>query len=177
VEAGKLAFVPQPIMLPAIVKDVTDIMAAAAEKKNITLVVDIDPKLPQLFLDPARLKQVLFNYLSNAIKFTPDDGTVSVRARREGSAQVHIEVEDTGIGIASADLPRLFCEFEQLDRGVDRRHQGTGLGLALTRRLVEAQGGRVGVTSDLGRGSVFFLVLNLVQGAEPSAVATKPQSA
>jgi len=166
VEAGKMEFAPEPISLAAIVKDVGDIMRAAAEKKNITMSVDLDPRLPQLVLDPARLKQVLFNYLSNAIKFTPDDGRVTVRARREGDAHVRIEVEDTGIGIAPSDLPRLFSEFEQLDQGLDKRHQGTGLGLALTRRLVEAQGGRVGVTSDLGRGSVFYLVLNIVHGTD-----------
>jgi PAS domain S-box-containing protein len=172
VEAGKLEFAPERISLPVLVKDVGDIMRAAAEKKNITVAVDIDPALPDLVLDPARLKQVLFNYLSNAIKFTPDDGRVTVRARREGGAHVRIEVEDTGIGIATSDLPRLFSEFEQLDQGLDKRHQGTGLGLALTRRLVEAQGGTVGVSSNLGRGSVFYLLINLVHGTDSAAERT-----
>jgi PAS domain S-box-containing protein len=166
VEAGKMEFTPESIALPGIVKEVGDIMRSAADKKNITMALDIEPELPELTLDPARLKQVLFNYLSNAIKFTPDDGRVTVRARREDPEHVRIEVEDTGIGIGATDLPRLFSEFEQLDQGLDKRHQGTGLGLALTKRLVEAQGGRVGVTSDLGRGSVFFLVLNVVHGTD-----------
>jgi PAS domain S-box-containing protein len=166
VEAGKLLFAPETISLPAIVKDVGDIMRSEAQKKNITVAVDIEASLPDLVLDPVRLKQVLFNYLSNAIKFTPEDGRVIVRARREGHDHFRIEVEDTGIGVSAADLPRLFSEFEQLDQGLNKRHQGTGLGLALTRRLIEAQGGQVGVSSDLGRGSVFYLVLNLIHGTD-----------
>ena len=102
---------------------------------------------------------MLYNYLSNAIKFTPAGGQVTVRARAAGSDRFRLEVEDTGIGIAAADLPRLFVEFQQLDAGHAREHQGTGLGLALTRRLVEAQGGVVGVTSTPGVGSVFHVVL------------------
>ncbi len=166
VEAGKMEFAPEPLSLAEVVGDVGDIMHAAAEKKNIKMTFDIERTLPKLVLDPARLKQALFNYLSNAIKFTPEDGSVTVRARLEGTSHVRIEVEDTGIGIAAGDLPRLFSEFEQLDQGLDKRHQGTGLGLALTRRLVEAQGGRVGVRSALGRGSGFYLVLNLVHGTD-----------
>ena len=107
----------------------------------------------------ARLKQALYNYLSNAIKFTPEGGSIALSARPEGAAMLRIEVEDSGIGIAEADLPRLFVEFQQLDAGLGRQHGGTGLGLALTRRLVQAQGGDVGVRSTPGQGSVFHLVL------------------
>ena len=97
----------------------------------------------------------------NAIKFTRPGGQVTLRAMPEGSAHFRIEVEDTGVGIAAADLSKLFVEFQQLDSGYTKRHQGTGLGLALTRRLVQAQGGHIGVRSTLGVGSVFHLILNL----------------
>ena len=109
---------------------------------------------------------MLYNYLSNAIKFTPDEGSVTVRARAEDAAHFRLEVEDTGIGIAAADLPRLFTEYQQLDAGYAKQQQGAGLGLALTRRLVEAQHGSVGVRSTPGVGSVFHLVLNRVHGTD-----------
>ena len=109
-------------------------------------------RIDRVTLDPARLKQVLYNYLSNAIKFTNDGGHVQVRARPEGPDMFRLEVEDDGIGIAENDLGRLFVEFQQLDAGAAKRHSGTGLGLALTKRIVEAQGGSVGVRSTPGPG-------------------------
>ena len=159
VESGKFEFIPEPVTLAPLVTEVEGILLTATQRKRIELVSEIDPSLGELVLDPARLKQVLYNYLSNAIKFTPEGGRVTVRALAEGVAAFRIEVEDNGIGIAEADLPRLFVEFQQLDAGLTKQHQGTGLGLALTRRLVQAQGGTVGVRSQPGAGSVFHLVL------------------
>ena len=101
---------------------------------------------------------MLYNYVSNALKFTPAGGRVTVRVLATG-ATFRLEVADTGIGIASQDIPRLFTAFEQLDSGTRKRHAGTGLGLALVKRLVEAQGGAVGVTSSLGAGATFFATL------------------
>ena len=172
VESGKFEFVPEPTRLPLIVKEVQDILHTSTLRKRIAMLTDIDPGVADLVLDPARLKQVLYNYLSNAIKFTADGGCVTVRARAEGRDRVRIEVQDTGIGIAEADMSRLFVEFQQLDAGLSKAHQGTGLGLALTRRLVEAQGGTVGVRSAPGVGSVFHLVLDRRHGAKHSARAT-----
>jgi PAS domain S-box-containing protein len=159
VEAGKMDFFPEPLDLSRTVQEVTAILGSAAAAKQIQLRADLDPTLGTLRLDPARLKQVLYNYLSNALKFTPDGGSVVVRTCAEGADRFRIEVQDTGIGIAAQDLERLFVEFQQLDTRGDRRRPGTGLGLALTRRLVEAQGGTVGVRSTPGRGSVFHAVL------------------
>jgi DNA-binding response OmpR family regulator len=110
--------------------------------------------------------------MSNAIKFTAADGHVIVRAMAEGPEHFRIEVEDTGIGISAADLPRLFTEFQQLDAGYSKQHQGTGLGLALTRRLVQAQGGQVGVRSTVGVGSVFHVVLNRTDGLDTQRAET-----
>jgi PAS domain S-box-containing protein len=159
VESGKFEFFPERVNLSQLVTEVRDILQTAIARKHLVFTIDIDPTLGDLVLDPARLKQVLYNYLSNAIKFTPEGGRVTVRARAEGPAHFRLEVEDTGVGIAEADLPRLFVEFQQLDGSYSKQHQGTGLGLALTRRLVQAQGGSVGVRSTRGQGSVFHLVL------------------
>ena len=166
VESGKFDFFPEAVDLPTVLKEVQDILHTASLRKNIVLVTEIDPAVAGLRLDPSRLKQVLYNYLSNAIKFTAEHGRVTVRAFAQGPDHFRLEVEDTGIGIAPADLPRLFTEFQQLDAGYSKQHQGTGLGLALTRRLVQAQGGSVGVRSTLGVGSVFYLVLNRVHGTD-----------
>ena len=159
VESGKFEFHPEPIDLPQLVQASLDVLHTAIQRKHLTLATEIDPQLTGLVLDPARLKQVLFNYLSNAIKFTPERGRVLLRASPAGPLHFRIEVEDSGIGIAPADLPRLFSEFQQLDTGHNKQHAGTGLGLALTRRLVAAQGGSTGVRSQLGVGSIFDLLL------------------
>jgi PAS domain S-box-containing protein len=165
VESGRLDFSPAPLQLPALVKEVTDILQAELERKHLALTIDLDRHIGELQLDHSRLKQALFNYLSNAIKFTAPGGRITVRGRAEGPSQFRLEVEDSGIGIAQEDIPRLFNEFTQLDTGYDKHHPGTGLGLALTRRLIEAQGGQVGVRSVLGTGSVFHLVLDRLPGA------------
>jgi CheY-like chemotaxis protein/anti-sigma regulatory factor (Ser/Thr protein kinase) len=177
VEAGKLEFFPGEVDLAALLKEVVDILKPAVQRKRIELNVEVDAALGALLLDAARLKQVLFNYLSNAIKFTPNQGRVWVRARRADEAHLRIEVEDTGIGIAAADIPRLFSEFHQLNAGLEDENGGTGLGLALTRRLIEAQGGSVGVTSTMGHGSVFHLVLNRVHGTDQALGAAGPPAA
>jgi signal transduction histidine kinase/DNA-binding response OmpR family regulator len=159
VEAGKFEIYPETLDLDATVQEVCNIVRGEADKKALTLRVEPHPTLAEVVLDPARLKQVLYNYLSNAIKFTPHGGHVTVRIGPEDAQHFRIEVEDDGIGISEANVARLFVSFQQLDAGYTKRHQGTGLGLALTRRLVELQGGRVGVHSRLGEGSTFFAVL------------------
>ena len=174
VESGKFEFFPEPVALRQLVGEVSNVLLTSVQRKQLSLQIEVDDGLTDVLLDPARLKQVLFNYLSNALKFTPDGGRVVVRAMPEGAQRLRIEVEDTGIGIAAEDLPRLFIEFQQLDAGYDKRHQGTGLGLALTRRLVEAQGGSVGVRSTPGQGSVFHLVLPRQTVATDAALAAAP---
>ncbi len=169
VESGRFEFFPEPVQLPLLVGEVKDILQTAMQRKKIVFSVDIDGALDGLVVDPARLKQVLYNYLSNAIKFTPDGGHVGVRAVAEGESHFRLEVHDNGIGIHEVDLPRLFVEFQQLDAGHGKQHQGTGLGLALTRRLVQAQGGTVGVRSAPGVGSVFHLVLRRWPALDPAA--------
>ncbi|MDP2316856.1 MAG: response regulator [Pseudomonadota bacterium] len=159
VEAGKVEFHPEDLAPGAIILEVESILGATARAAGIELAAELDPQLGSVRVDPARLKQLLYNYVSNALKFTDAGGRVVVRATVESTDTWRIEVEDTGVGIAEADLQRLFVEFQQLDTGSARKHEGTGLGLALTRRLVEAQGGSVGVRSTVGVGSVFHALL------------------
>jgi signal transduction histidine kinase len=159
VESGRMEFHPESVDLAALVGEIRDVLRGVAVRKRIRLDMTVDPAIGPMVVDPAKLKQVLYNYLSNAVKFTPEDGSVSLRVAPEGADAVRIEVQDTGPGIDEEDLARLFVEFQQLDGGPGRQHEGTGLGLALTKRIVEAQGGQVGVRSTPGQGSVFFAIL------------------
>jgi signal transduction histidine kinase len=140
------------------VNEVRDVVRPLADRKDITLRTAVPGGFPAA-TDPSRFKQILYNYLSNAVKFTPGGGEVEVRVTPEGDSQFRLEVEDNGLGIAPEEIPRLFQEFQQL--ASRKPEQGTGLGLALTRHIVEAQGGRVGVRSVPGKGSVFSAVLPL----------------
>ncbi|MGH7408296.1 MAG: sensor histidine kinase, partial [Candidatus Methylomirabilales bacterium] len=162
VEAGK--FVLEPVALPveATLEDILVIARGLANKKAQTIEAQIEPDLPPLQADPVRFKQILFNLLSNAIKFTPEQGRITLGARRapETGDCLEISVTDTGIGIKAEDLPRLFQEFVQLEAAATKRYEGTGLGLALTKRLVELHGGRIWAESaGESRGSTFTVVL------------------
>ena len=158
IEAGKMEFQYQTVNLGDLVKETIDAVRAIAAAKRIVIAMRVDLQLGDVWADPAKLRQVVFNYLSNAIKFSPEDSMVDVTAAFEGPGHYRIQVEDYGVGIRAEDLPRLFTEFGQLGPS-ERAHHGTGLGLAITKRLVEALGGRVGVESEFGRGSRFYAVL------------------
>jgi PAS domain S-box-containing protein len=158
IEAGRTEFHPEPVSPAKLVEEVTSILGHMAGRKQVrieTYVCDIGG----VVVDASRFKQVLYNYLSNAIKFTNEGGQVSVRLEPAGDRDFRLDVVDTGIGIAPEDLGRLFIEFQQLDSSAAKRYEGTGLGLALTKRMVEAQGGSVAVSSTLGQGSTFSAVL------------------
>jgi PAS domain S-box-containing protein len=161
VEAGKMEFRPEALDLQKVTSEVKDILRGLAGTKKISVEVQIDPSLPTVLLDGSKFKQVLYNFLSNALKFTPDNGRVTVKAFPEGRGMFRLSVEDTGIGIKPGDMHRLFIEFQQLDQGTAKKYAGTGLGLALTKRIVEAQGGRVDVQSRPGVGSTFSAILPL----------------
>jgi PAS domain S-box-containing protein len=165
VEAGKMEFRPEPARLETLVHEVCDVMRPLAEKKGIVLSVQTAANLT-VVIDPSKFKQILYNYVSNAVKFTPEGGKVAVRVTREESSSFRLEVEDTGIGVEPQQIARLFQEFQQLPNNRNAG-QGTGLGLALTRHIVEAQGGSVAVRSVPGSGSVFSAVLPLVTVPTP----------
>ncbi len=158
---GKLRLTLVPTNLPAVVRAAIESVGPSAAAKNITLdlVVDGDPVVMG---DPDRLQQVVWNLLTNAIKFTPPNGRVTLRAELEGST-ARIRVSDDGIGIAADDLPLIFDRFRQVDSSTTRAKGGLGLGLAIVRHLVQAHGGSVDVTSDgPGHGSAFTIEIPAV---------------
>jgi PAS domain S-box-containing protein len=161
VESGKMEFFPEQVDLPALIAEVRDVLRGLAAGKHLKVEVSVDAELASAVVDPSRLKQVLYNYLSNAIKFTPDRGHIDIRILAEGQAFFRLDVEDSGIGIKEEDLGRLFVEFQQLDASSAKRYQGTGLGLALVKTIVEAQGGRVEVRSTINIGSTFSAIFPL----------------
>ncbi len=170
VESGKMEFRMETVTLPALLCEVRDVLRILAERKGIFVSIDTGD-VDQVVTDASRLKQVVYNYLSNAIKFTPEGGAIQIRARWEGGRAFRVEVEDTGPGIHEADIERLFADFQQLDSA--KSGLGTGLGLALTKHIVEQQGGDVGVRSQLGSGSVFFAVLPIKFPTDSSALRSR----
>jgi PAS domain S-box-containing protein len=161
VEAGRMDVYAEAFEPAAAVASVLAVIAPLAQKKQVRLMPP-ECAVPQVMLDPHKFRQVLFNLLSNAVKFTEPGGHVQLSVQPEGEGRLRMEVRDTGIGIAPADMPRLFQAFGQLDSGLSRRAEGTGLGLALTRRLVELQGGSIEVQSTPGVGSTFSVLLPVV---------------
>jgi len=153
---------PEPVVVATLLNEATGSVQAQVQKHEHTLVVMPPPPELRVFADGGRVRQVLLNLLSNAIKFTPDGGRITVVAAPVNGADdsvVRITVTDTGIGIAPEDQPKLFKEFSQLDASASRKYEGTGLGLALSRQLVELHGGSMGVESEMGKGSTFWFTL------------------
>jgi PAS domain S-box-containing protein len=157
--SGKVRLDIKPVVLSAIVEEALDAIRPAAEAKSISLDINIDPAADELRADPARLQQVIWNLLSNSIKFTPPDGSVKLTGKRiDGMAE--ISVSDTGEGIKPDFLPYVFDRFQQGDSSMTRRHGGLGLGLAITRHLVEMHGGTIEAESDGdGHGATFTIKL------------------
>jgi len=178
VEAGRMTLKLESFSVSDVVGDVLATIEPIATKKRIAIKADV-AAAGKLEADAGKFKQMLLNLASNAVKFTPEGGMVSMDARRlpEG---VEIAVTDTGIGIAQSDLDRLFKEFQQLDSGPGRRQEGTGLGLALTKRLARLHGGDVRVVSEVGKGSTFTISLPLrptpSRQLAPPAVSAPPAS-
>jgi PAS domain S-box-containing protein len=159
VESGKMEFHPETLDINVIITEVCDILRTLIAKSKIRLNINVDQNISTIIIDPGKLKQVLYNYISNAIKFTQEEGSINIRVYPEGANFFRLEVEDSGIGISEHDIPKLFAEFQQLDSSLNKKYQGTGLGLALTRRIAEALGGQIGVKSILGKGSTFYITL------------------
>jgi signal transduction histidine kinase len=168
IAAGRMQLKPEPVEVAALLEETAASVQAQVQKHGHTLAVTPPLQNVRVLADRGRIRQVLLNLLSNAIKFTPDGGRIAVvaaPANGDGadSAEVRIAVTDTGIGIAPEDQPKLFKEFSQLDASASRKYEGTGLGLALSRRLVELHGGTIGIDSEMGKGSTFWFTLPRVR--------------
>ncbi len=157
--SGKLRLSVTRMQLSTVMHAAADVVRPAAEAKGVRLVVDVDPDLGSMMGDPDRLQQVVWNLLTNAVRFTPSKGRVTVRAERQGS-NMTVVVQDTGAGIPAAHLPHIFERFRQVDSTTTRQHGGLGLGLAIVRHLSEAHGGSVVAESDgPGQGTTFTVSL------------------
>lgn len=199
VEADRMGLELTPFALPEVLKAALDSFRPQAEAKGIEFQLRLETCPKTLLADPLRFKQIVLNLLSNAVKFTLEGGTVAVSAtavygssftvhergedayqpstvsRERREAFVEIVVQDTGIGIQAEDLPKLFQEFTQLDASLDRRHQGTGLGLALTKKLVELHGGTIHAHSPgEGQGTTFTVTLPLEGPRAPASPLDRP---
>nr|WP_204126598.1 ATP-binding protein [Pseudomonas ogarae] len=170
-EAGKFELCPTPVDLNTAVGVLAEDAAMVAEGKGCTLTCSIDPALGTVFLDPRHFEKILLNLVSNAIKFTPAGGTVHLAVTALDGERFELAVQDSGIGIAPDKLPLLFQRFSQIDNSATRHYSGTGIGLALVKDLVELMGGEVGVNSEPGQGSCFFVRLPL--GTEQDTVPTE----
>ncbi len=166
VEAGRMELNPVGFSLPDALSSVVSTMHALSDRKDVQITIDVRDAPSSIVADPQKFRQVMFNLLSNAIKFTRPGGRVEITARlvperssKESDASILISVTDTGIGIRPADLDRIFEEFEQIDSVYGREQQGTGLGLALTRKLVQLHGGAIWADSTPDRGSTFSFTL------------------
>ena len=174
--SGKVRLDLQPVELPAVIEQAIETVRPAADAKGIRLEPSLDPRAGPVSGDPERLRQILWNLLSNAVKFTPRGGRVQIRLERVNS-HVEITVSDTGAGISAEFLPYVFDRFRQADAGIGREHGGLGLGLAISRHLVELQGGRIAGASDgPGKGSTFRVELpvRIVHGASSELARASP---
>jgi signal transduction histidine kinase len=162
VEAGKIELRPEDLDLARVVEQVGAVMRPLAERKRLELSVTAPEDLGRIHHDGGRLRQILLNLASNAVKFTPEGGHVSIAAQRLDH-DVEIVVRDSGIGLSEADLSTIFEEFRQIDSPYARSQEGTGLGLALVKRFVELMGGTIAVSSTAGVGSMFVVRLPVRQ--------------
>ena len=162
VEAGRMDLELATFDLPTAISNAMTLIRERAQRHGIALGHDADPQLGDIVADERKLKQILLNLLTNAVKFTPDGGRIDVSARRDAD-NVVIAVHDTGIGIAAEDQQAVFEEFRQVGRDYTNKQEGTGLGLALTRRFVELHGGRIWVDSEPGKGSTFTFTIPLTR--------------
>ncbi|HEY9616292.1 MAG TPA: response regulator [Microcoleaceae cyanobacterium] len=187
IESGQLELDCSSTSIALLCQSSLSLIKQQALKKQIQLEINLEPNLPQLYIDERRIRQVLINLLANAVKFTLEGGRVKLEVSYQQGAVgtdselgicqdwLHIAITDTGIGIASKDISKLFQPFIQIDSALNRNYEGTGLGLALVKRLVELHGGYVSVTSQVGVGSCFTIALpGITSATSPQSEAPDP---
>ena len=175
IEAGKVDLVPVEFDFEQLLQRVVNVVSLRAEESEIKLSVYIDGAIPAFLVgDDRRLAQVITNLLGNAVKFTPEYGTISLNAylieEENGVCTIKISVEDTGIGISPDQQARLFQAFQQVENSTSRKFSGTGLGLVISKSIVELMGGRIEVESETGKGSKFAFTVKMERGKEKQIV-------
>ena len=175
IEAGRLELYPETVKIDEFCQGCLAFVRTQALQKKIDVTFEPDGRVAKFTADPTRLKQVLVNLLTNAVKFTPEGGRIGLTvAAPAGEDVVRFTVWDTGIGIADQDTPKLFRAFTQIDSGLSRAQEGTGLGLALVAKLVELQGGNVAIASEPGHGSRFTVTLPRIASPTPADAVVPP---
>lgn len=161
IEAGRMEIRSEPLSINDLFEGLTTILKPLAEQRPVTIATSVAPDVPILHSDPGKLQQVLYNFLSNAIKFSPEGSTIDLSASREGTDHVRISVADRGPGIDPEKQAMIFEKFRQIDGSVTRSHSGSGLGLAISKELTQLMGGSIGVRSVPNEGAIFWVVLPL----------------
>jgi signal transduction histidine kinase len=167
IEAGRMELDPSEFDLPVAVENTLILLRERAHRRGITLSLDIEETVGAIHADERKVKQVVLNLLSNALKFTPEGGRIDVRVRARDDA-IEISVTDTGVGIAPEDQAAVFEEFRQVGASA-KKVEGTGLGLAISRKFIELHGGKIWVTSETGKGATFAFTL-------PHAIHSTPDA-
>jgi PAS domain S-box-containing protein len=165
VESGMMELHPESFATELAIDEVCSVLFPLVKNKNITIRREVAANARIVTLDRRKFMQVLYNLLLNGVKFNDDGGEIRILVDLDGPERLRLRICDTGIGIDSDLFPKLFVEFQQLDSGATRLSGSTGLGLALTKKIIEFQGGRIDVESELGVGSTFTVILRLVDPA------------
>jgi len=157
IEAGELVVYKRSFDFTGVVQKIVSVIHPLAESKELKLSLSISKDIKEIYSDERRVSQILLNIINNAIKFTPT-GLIIIDCSREGN-NIVTKIQDTGIGISSSDIEKLFKPFIQVDTGITRNHEGTGLGLSISKKLAEKLGGTISVESEIGVGSTFRVTL------------------
>lgn len=165
IESGKIGMSIKHASLTEIVKSIADLFFPQTDEKHIELRLEIPDDNVMVWMDPSQISRVFINLIGNAMKFTPENGRITIRVV-SGTDFINIEIEDSGIGISEADIPRLFDEFYRVDNAINAEKKGTGLGLSLVKKIIEAHKGQIWVTSEVGKGTTFHFTLSTHQFAD-----------
>ena len=173
-ESGKMEAVPSEFAITSLASNLCDMVRPLAQKKNIQLILEIDPETPAVFQDQIKVRQILTNLISNAIKFTPEGGRINLNIHRDLENQLVIRVTDTGVGIAPGDQELIFEKFRQGpaavgDNTLTREVSGTGLGLSIVKELCILLEGTIELESEVGKGSIFTVTL-------PASLQLRPKN-
>ncbi len=165
IESGKIGMSIKYSSLNEIIKSIADLFFPQTDEKNISLQLEMPEEDIMVWMDPSQISRVLINLIGNAMKFTPEQGTITIRLK-PGEEFINVEITDSGIGISEADIPRLFDEFYRVDNAINAEKKGTGLGLPLVKKIIEAHKGRIWVTSEVGKGTTFHFTLSIERIAD-----------